>query len=83
MRYSVACTPTADGQLAAIWITARNRGSVTAAALEIENALADEPLAVGESREGNLRILFVEPLGVRYLVEPEDLRVVIVQFWTF
>jgi len=55
---------------------------VTAAALEIENALADGPLTVGESREGNLRILFVEPLGVRYIVEPEDLRVVIVQFWT-
>lgn len=82
MRYSVACTPAADGQLAAIWITARNRDAVTAAALEIENALADGPLTVGESREGNLRILFVEPLGVRYIVEPEDLRVVIVQFWT-
>jgi len=82
VRYSVACTPAADGQLAAIWITARNRDAVTAAALEIENALADGPLTVGESREGNLRILFVEPLGVRYIVEPEDLRVVIVQFWT-
>jgi hypothetical protein len=82
VRYSVACTPAADGQLAALWITARDRASVTAAALEIEKALSVEPLAAGESREGNQRILFIGPLGVRYLVEPEDLRVVSIQFWT-
>lgn len=83
MKYSVTCTRGADGELAAIWIAADDRGAVTTAAQEIERVLADAPLSHGESREPNLRILFVPPLGVRYLVEPVDLRVVIVQFWTF
>jgi hypothetical protein len=69
--------------LAAIWIAAEDRDAVTTAAGEIERVLADAPLSSGESRETNLRIFFVPPLGVRYLVEPDDLEVVIVQFWTF
>lgn len=77
------CTQAADGELAAIWIAADDRGAVTTAAREIERLLADAPLSHGESREPKLRIFFVSPLGVRYLVEPDDLQVVIVQFWTF
>lgn len=83
MKYSVMCTQAADGELAAIWIAADDRGAVTTAAREIERLLADAPLSHGESREPKLRIFFVSPLGVRYLVEPDDLQVVIVQFWTF
>lgn len=83
MKYSVMCTQVADGELAAIWIAAEDRDGVATAAREIERVLAGAPLSSGESRETNLRIFFVSPLGVRYLVEPDDLKVVIVQFWTF
>ena len=83
MSYAVFCTPAADGELAAIWIASDDRRSVSQAAHEIERALVDAPLNHGESRENNLRIIFVAPLGARYLVMPEDHRVVIVQFWTF
>lgn len=83
MKYSVACTPAADGELAAIWIAAQDREAVTIAAREIDRVLADAPLTHGESRGEDLRIIFVTPLGARYLVRSEDLRVVIVQFWTF
>jgi len=41
------------------------------------------PLDHGESREGNQRLVFVAPLGARYIVYPEDRRVIIVQFWTY
>jgi hypothetical protein len=82
VRYTVACTIAADGELAAIWIAAEDRNAVSDAAREIEQAFLEAPLDHGESREDKQRIMFVAPLGVRYLVQPEDLRVVIIQFWT-
>jgi len=78
VKYSVSCAQVADGELAAIWIAADDRGAVTNAAQAIERLLADAPLSHGESREPKTRIFFVPPLDVRYLVEPDDLRVVIV-----
>ncbi len=82
MRYAVVCSVAADGELAAIWISAEDRNAVSDAANDTENALAEAPLDHGESREGNLRIIFVAPLGARYTVEVESSRVLIVQFWT-
>jgi hypothetical protein len=81
--YSVVCTPAADGELAALWITANDRKAVSEAAAHIESALQVSPLDRGESREGNQRIMFVPPVGVRYVVYPTQGRVVIVQFWTY
>ncbi|MEI6257018.1 MAG: hypothetical protein WCQ77_10290 [Planctomycetota bacterium] len=83
MKYSVFCTAAADGELAAIWISSDDRKSVSQAAHDIEQALTTAPFTHGESRAGDLRIIFVAPLGARYLVLPEDQRAVIVQFWTF
>jgi hypothetical protein len=83
VKYSVTCSPAADGELAAIWIASDDRRAVSNAAHEIERALADAPLDHGESRELNLRIIFVAPLGARYSVHTEDRRVTILQFWTF
>lgn len=83
MKYSVTCTSAADGELAAIWITAKDRKAVSEAAMQIEQGLSATPLDHGESRDGSQRIMFLAPLGVRYLVYPADLRVVIVQFWTY
>lgn len=83
MTYSVICTAAADGELAAIWITSKDRKAVSDAAAYIEQALMVTPLDHGESREGNQRIVFVAPLGARYIVYPEDRRVIIVQFWTY
>lgn len=82
MKYTVVCSVAADGELAAIWIAAEDRKAVSDAANDIERALAEAPFDHGESREGSLRILFVAPLGVQYVVQPEDHRVVILQFWT-
>ena len=82
MRYAVVCSVAADGELAAIWISAEDRKAVSDAAKDIEKALAAAPLDHGESREGNLRIIFVAPPGARYTVEVDNSRVVIVQFWT-
>lgn len=48
MKYSVVCTPAADGELAAIWITAEDRSVITSAASEIDRALGDAPLSHGD-----------------------------------
>lgn len=65
MNYAVFCTAAADGELAAIWIASDDRKGISAAAYDIEQALADAPLDHGESRDDNLRIIFVTPLGAR------------------
>ena len=83
MRFTVVCSRAADGELAALWLAGVDRGAVTDAALTIESLLETMPLECGESRDGNTRILFVQPLGVRYAVFLEDRRVDIVQFWSF
>jgi tRNA(Met) C34 N-acetyltransferase TmcA len=83
VNYRVTCTIAADGELAAIWITAKDRTAVSEAAAQIEQGLKVAPLDHGESREGSQRIMFVAPLGVRYVVYPADCRVIIVQFWTY
>ncbi len=62
---------------------AQDREAVTIAAREIDRVLADAPLTHGKSQGEDLRIIFVTPLGARYLVGSEDLQVGIVQFWTF
>ncbi len=77
------CSAAADGELAAIWIAADDRKAVSGAAYAIEQALGDDPLGCGESREENQRIMFVAPLGVRYVVLQESRSVMIGQFWTF
>lgn len=83
MKFSVACARAADEELAAIWLAATDRAAISNAAREIEFLLQTTPLECGESRDGNVRILFIPPLGVRYAVFLDDRRVEIGQFWSY
>lgn len=76
MRFMVVWKPSAKHQLAEIWLSAPDeRVAITRAADSIDQALRTAPEAQGESRSGNLRVLFVDPLGVLFEVHPLDMRV--------
>ncbi len=62
MRYMVLWTPTAERFLAEIWLDATDRNAVTQAAHALDQALRNDAHLCGESREGDLRILFEPPL---------------------
>jgi hypothetical protein len=68
--FDVRWTDRADDELAAAWLAAADRGAVSRAADEIEVLLARDPLGHGESRAGNVRLLFEPPLSVLYRVAP-------------
>jgi len=72
MKFTVIWKPKSERGLASIWLTADDRAAVTAAANEIDRLLRSRPLAVGESRSGNIRVLVIPPLAVHYEVLEDD-----------
>ncbi len=83
MRWTVLYRPSAQNQLANIWLTTQDQQTVADAADEVDRALSAKPLDVGESRDDNARILIEQPLTVLYEVYPDDVRVEVfaVSYW--
>lgn len=73
MKYHVEWLRSARDQLADAWIDAdsASRSAITAATDNLERLLSRQPADIGESRELNERVCFVEPLFVRFAVEVE------------
>jgi hypothetical protein len=69
--------PDAADELAAIWIKATNRQAVADAADAIDKQLGIDPLAAGESRLDNSRVLVEDPLAVYFDVDEEDRTVIV------
>jgi hypothetical protein len=73
MTYQVVWLPPALDELAAIWLAAADRTSVTTASHKIDERLATNPLLEGESRDSETeRIAFEPPLQVLARVSPDD-----------
>lgn len=81
MNYDVSWLPAAEKELASIWLDSSVRQSVTEAAKRIDELLARSPSEQGESRYGDIRILFVRPLGTLFRVDPSTRRVEVVAVW--
>lgn len=81
MKYTVVYLPSAEQQLADLWLKAANPSAVSLAADKIDRLLRDDPLSVGESRVSTLRILVEEPISVVYDVHKEDLVVKVWAVW--
>ena len=71
MKFTVTYRPVAESKLAAMWMNDPNRTLIAQAADAIDALLEKDPLAVGESRSGNERIIFYEPLAVLYEVDED------------
>ena len=59
MTFTVVWKPTAERLLTKMWLAAADRQSITNAADTIDALLRSDPLTVGESREGNSRLIYV------------------------
>ena len=80
MRFTVTWHPSAEQELAEIWLRATDRSSVTQVANEIDQSLASDPLAHGEEFYGD-RLFVALPLSVTYAVSQQDRTVQILQVW--
>jgi plasmid stabilization system protein ParE len=83
VSHTVLWTPRAEGRLATIWLHARDREAISSAAKMIDDLLRDDPLAQGESRFANVRVMFARPLGVEYEVVEDTKRVIVLNVWSF
>ena len=81
--YIVRWKRSALSRLTQLWLDALDRTAVTAAVAEIDRLLAGNPHQAGESRSGELRVLFVPPLGVFFEVEEPARTVHVLRVWTF
>ncbi len=57
MKWTVTYLPSADDQLAELWLESSDRNGIARSSNAIARQLADDPLMAGDSREGELRIL--------------------------
>jgi hypothetical protein len=83
MNYTVLWSPTAEQELADLWLQATDRDPVTRAAHAIDQRLQTDPENEGESRPGDRRVLFVPPLGVIFFVRPDDRCVDVLHAWAY
>jgi hypothetical protein len=81
MTYTVLWTRTAEDELAALWLNAPDRRAVTEAAKAADEALHDDASMKGESRVGQVRILFIPPLGTEFKVVEDDRTVYVLTVW--
>jgi plasmid stabilization system protein ParE len=81
MRYTVTWHPSAEADLARIWVGADDQMAVSQAANTMERLLASNPRIHGEDFYGDW-LLVQPPLAVVFTVIEDDLRVEILQVWS-
>lgn len=81
MRFTVSWTPTAQQDLAAVWLAAADRNAVTSAANVVDTLLATNPESRGDLRFDTVRTLAVPPLGVDFEVVEADRIVYVLTVW--
>ncbi len=81
--FQVQWVQSALDKLAATWIEADSalRSRITVAMTQVDQCLRAGPGDQGESREENRRTLFIAPLGIDYLLEEDDRRVIVLRVW--
>ena len=83
MRYTVLWTPTAERDLAELWLDAADREAVRSAADTLDSLLRVDAHLRGESRYESLRVLHAAPLGVDFEVDEENGIVWVLRVWRF
>jgi hypothetical protein len=72
VKYAITWKPKAISELAQAYLDARTAGRDTSAlrqaVAEVDHLLANDPTSVGESRDGDNRVVIVTPLTVTYVV---------------
>ncbi len=81
MTWTVNWTEEAQSQLADIWLRVLDREEITIISREIDLALREHPLDVGEERVPPERVLHIKPLAVLYDVSEADCLVTVYAVW--
>lgn len=83
MNFTVVWHPSADDALADLWLRADSaaQSEITAATHQADQALRSNPQTAGESRQGNIRALFIAPPGFLYEVHEDDRLVRVLAVW--
>jgi hypothetical protein len=81
MNFTVIWSYAALQDLTRIWLNATDRNAINNASNEIDQLLSHDPQHVGESRPGGHRVEFADPLGFRFEVVVDDLRVTVGAVW--
>ncbi len=83
MNWDVVWSPTAENELAALWLNPALRAAVTRASRLLDQRLERDGANEGESRAGNRRIAFEAPLGITFLVDAAARRLMVTHIWAF
>jgi plasmid stabilization system protein ParE len=83
VKYIVAWTPTAERDLAEIWLHAQDREAVRSAADTLDSLLTTNAHLRGESRYESLRVVLAAPLGIDIDVDREHDTVWVLRVWRF
>ena len=81
MNWTVAWKRACRDDLATLWLDSDLRAAITEAAHRIDSQLAKDPLAVGESRDHDRRVLIELQLGVSYKVKPTERKEIVIRVW--
>jgi plasmid stabilization system protein ParE len=81
VNFTIIWSEAAIQDLARIWLQVIDRNAITRASNDIDQLLSRNPQFVGESRIGNQRVTYADPLGVRFEVVLDDLRVTVGAVW--
>lgn len=81
--YSVLWTARAQAELAAAWLAAPSevRQQMTAVMAEFDRYLRANGPRLGESREDDVRVLMVPPIGIEYRWSEDDRTVTVFRAW--
>jgi plasmid stabilization system protein ParE len=72
MSFTVVWNPSAESQLAEIWLNSNDRAGISNAVNEIDKELRRAPVLLGESRSGGRRIVITRQLVVFFRVDEAD-----------
>jgi hypothetical protein len=81
--FEVEWVQEAVDELAELWMTGDSleRQSLTGSTYSLDQELRTDPFRNSESREGEVRIMFAESLGVLFEVDVDQERVWILHIW--
>jgi plasmid stabilization system protein ParE len=83
MMWTVVWEEAAERSLTSIWLADRSLQRINEAAHEIDAMLAANPLDAGESRGGNVRIVFAQPLSALVEVHEAQRITRVLELWRY
>ncbi len=83
MKYTVVWTPTAERDLAELWLQSADREAIRSAADTLDNLLSVDAYLRGESRYDSLRIVLAAPLGFDIDVDQDNRSVWVLRVWRY